>query len=89
MAWKVEFDHHAAKEFKKLDKQNQLLISGYLKNKISLTDNPRNFGKPLRYELSGLWRYRVKNFRIICSIEEDTLIILVLKIDTRDSVYSN
>lgn len=70
MAWKVEFDHHAVKEFKKLDKQNQLLISGYLKNKISLTDNPRNFGKPLRYELSGLWRYRVKNFRIICSIRE-------------------
>ena len=89
MAWKVEFDHHAVKEFKKLDKQNQLLISGYLKNKISLTDNPRNFGKTLRYELSGLWRYRVKNFRIICSIEEDTLIILVLKIDTRDSVYAN
>jgi mRNA interferase RelE/StbE len=88
VAWKVEFDYNAAKEFKKLDKQNQILISGYLKNKISPIDNPRNFGKPLRYEFSGLWRYRVRNFRIICSIEEDTLIILVLKIDTRDSVYT-
>ncbi len=88
MAWKVEFDYNAAKEFKKLDKQSQILISSYLKNKVSSADNPRNLGKPLRYEFSGLWRYRVKKFRIICSIEEDKLIILVLKLDTRDYIYT-
>ena len=87
MAWKVEFDHNAAKEFKKLDKQSQILISSYLKNKVSYADNPRNFGKPLRYEFSGLWRYRVQKFRIICSIEKDRLVMLVLKVDKRDSIY--
>ena len=35
MTWKIEFDYKAAKEFKKLDKASQILISNYLKNKVS------------------------------------------------------
>jgi mRNA interferase RelE/StbE len=87
VAWKIEFDHNAAHEFKKLDKNSQSLISSYLKNKVLKSAHPKDLGKPLRHDFSGLWRFRVDKFRIVCSLEEHNLIILVLKIGKRDDVY--
>jgi mRNA-degrading endonuclease RelE of RelBE toxin-antitoxin system len=40
--WKIEFDDYAAKEFKKLDKPNQILIANYLKQTISTSNNSKN-----------------------------------------------
>ena len=85
--WKIEFEDKAAKELRKLDHQTQKLILNFLKNKILNVDNPRSFGKPLLGDLSGLWRYRVEKYRIICNIDNDEIKILILKISHRDSVY--
>ena len=87
MVWKIEFDHNAAHEFKKLDKNSQSLISSYLKNKILKSAHPKDLGKPLRHDHSGLWRYRVEKFRIICSIEERNFVVLILRVGQRDHVY--
>jgi len=46
-------------------------------------------GKALRGNKKGLWRYRVDKFRIICKLEEDKLVILVVKIAKRDVVYED
>ena len=88
MAWKIEFDHNAAKEFKKLDKNSQILIQNYLRNKVLVASHPTGLGKALMYDLGSLWRYRVDKFRIICRIEQDSLTILVLKVAKRDQVYN-
>lgn len=88
MTWIIEFDIKAAKEFKKLDKTSQNLISDYLKNKISKCNHPKDLGKPMRYGYAGLWRYRVGKYRIICNIEENALVILVLRVAIRDEVYT-
>lgn len=48
-----------------------------------------NFGKALRNNKKGLWRYRVDKFRIICKLEEEKLIILVIAIAKRDVVYED
>jgi mRNA interferase RelE/StbE len=86
--WKIEFDHNAAKEFKKLDKSSQILIRNYLRDKVLSTSHPTELGKSLMHDLVGLWRYRVDKFRIICRIEQDRLTILVLKVAKRDQVYN-
>ncbi len=88
MVWKIEFDVSAVKEFKKLDKNSQILIRNYLKDKVLTADHPTDLGKPLRHDKVGLWRYRIDKFRIICSIENDRLTILVLKVAKRDEVYN-
>lgn len=87
MNWKVEFDAQAAKEFQKLNKDLRRLITNYLIYKVLRCNHPKDLGKPLKYGYIGLWRYRVEKYRIICHLEEDTMIILVLKIGKRDSVY--
>ncbi len=87
MIWKVEFDNKAAKELRKLDKQAQKTILKYLRTRIATDENPRRFGKPLSKALSGLWRYRIQKYRLICNIEDKNIIVLILHVGHRRKVY--
>lgn len=87
MNWIIEFDENIKKELKKISKPDQREIIHYLEHKISCTSNPREYGKPLKSKLKGLWRYRVKNYRIICQIKDQKMTILVVKIGHRKDVY--
>lgn len=80
MTWIVEFDDAAAKELRKLDRQTQQEILGYFRKRIATDEDPRRFGKQLSRDLAGLWRYRVRNYRMICSIADDRLIVLVVRV---------
>ena len=85
--WKIEFDIKAEKQFYKLNKQSQNQLQTYLNKKILKLEHPKLSGKALSGNKKGLWRYRIDKFRIICEIQEDKLIILVVKIGKRDEVY--
>ena len=87
MTWTVEFDDAAAKEFRKLDKQTQQEILRYFRKRIATDEDPRRFGKPLSRDLADLWRYRVRNYRMICNIEDGNLLVLVLRVGHRKDVY--
>ena len=65
----------------------KLKIMRYIKQNLNNTDNPKKFGKALRQNLKGFWRYRVENYRIIAKIEKDELVILIVQIDKRDKIY--
>jgi mRNA interferase RelE/StbE len=86
VSYKIEFTNSAKENFKKLDNSVKRAIIKYLE-RYNLCCNPRAFGKPLKYSLYGLWRYRVGNYRIIADIEDDKLIILILEIDHRGKIY--
>ena len=51
------------------------------------TDNLRRHGKGLTGPLSGRWRYRVGDYRILCAIEDDKLIVLAVEVGHRSAVY--
>jgi mRNA interferase RelE/StbE len=87
LTWSVEFDDAAVKELRRLDRQAQQDILRYLRERIATDDDPRRFGKPLSRDLAGLWRYRVRDYRMICCIEEDKLVVLVLRLVHRKAVY--
>ena len=87
MTWTVEFDDAAAKELRKLDRQAQHEILRYLRERIATDEDPRRLGKPLSRELAGLWRYRVRDYRLICNIEDSELVVLVLRIGHRKDIY--
>ncbi len=87
MTWKIEWLEEARKELRKLDKQLQRDILKYLKKRIATKEDPRRSGKPLSYDKYGLWRYRVQDARIICRIEGDTLVVLVVKVGHRKNIY--
>lgn len=87
MTWLIEFDDAAAKELRKLDKQAQSEILKYLRERIATDEDPRRFGKPLARNLAGLWRYRIRDYRLVCNIEDDRLVVLVLRAAHRKDVY--
>jgi len=87
VSWGVEFDDRARRELRKLDIRMQQEILRYLRERIACPEDPRRFGKPLKRNLAGLWRYRVKDYRLICRIEEDRVIVLVLRIGHRKEIY--
>lgn len=87
MLWKVEFQREAVKELDQIDKQDAKRILKYLFERIAGMEDPCRFGKALKYNLSGFWKYRVGNYRIICDIQEETVTVLVVRIGHRRKVY--
>jgi len=87
MKYKVIIRQKAEKQLNKLDDSMKLKIMRYIKQNLNNTDNPKKFGKALRYNLKGFWRYRVENYRIIAKIEKDELVILIVQIDKRNKIY--
>ena len=87
MTWTVAFDDRASKELRKLDKQAQSDILRYLRERIATAEDPRRFGRPLSGNFAGLWRYRIRDYRLICNIEDDRLLVLVLRATHRKDVY--
>ena len=84
MKYKVIIRRKAEKQLNKLDDSMKLKIMRYINNNI---DNQKKFGKALRYNLKGFWRYKVENYRIIVKIEKYELVILIVQIDKRDKIY--
>lgn len=87
MAWKIEFDRAAQKELEKLDKAVARRILKFLYQRLGKQNDPRTIGERLQGTLSEFWRYRVGDHRIICSLEHDRLVVLVLRIGHRREVY--
>lgn len=87
MIWKIKYAELAAKQMQKLDKKISNQIDKYLNERVAKQKNPRVLGKPLLHNKSGLWRYRVNDYRVICHLENNELIVLVLRVGHRKRVY--
>lgn len=87
MKYSIMYSEKAQKQLNELDNSMKSKILKYIDQNLFDTDNPKKFGKALRYNLKGFWRYRVENYRIIVKIEENELLILVVQIDKRDKIY--
>ncbi|MCG1038778.1 MULTISPECIES: type II toxin-antitoxin system RelE/ParE family toxin [Burkholderiaceae] len=88
MAWKVELSSLARKNLKELDSQCARRILAFLHERVSVLDDPRSIGEALKgSRLRAFWKYRVGDCKIIASIEDGALRILVVRIGNRREVY--
>ncbi len=88
MAWRIEFDDKAKKELATLDKVVAKRITTFLHKRVSELDDPRSIGEALKgSKLGAFWKYRIGDYRIIASIEDKILRILVVHIGHRGDVY--
>ena len=88
MVWKIEIEASAGKELDKLDFQQAKRILRFLFDRVAHLEDPRSIGEALTGSRFGsLWKYRVGDYRIIGSIEDKELKILVIKIGNRKEVY--
>ena len=83
----VDYSTKAIKYLKKLDKQTQSMIYDWIGKHLEGCENPRSHGKGLTGNMSGKWRYRIGDYRLIAHIEDARVVILVLTVAKRDEVY--
>lgn len=88
MAWTINYSDRALKSLRKMDKQSARRIVDFMDQRIAVLDDPRQSGKPLKGELGEFWRYRVGDFRILCEIRDDELVILAATIGHRREIYA-
>lgn len=86
LAWKVELTDTAKKQLARLDNTQAQRITKYLR-RIMMLENPRDAGKALTGNLRTYWRYRVGDYRIVCDIRDNDLVIVAVIIGHRSEVY--
>ncbi|MEB8487314.1 MULTISPECIES: type II toxin-antitoxin system RelE family toxin [Acidithiobacillus] len=88
MAWKIKLSGLARKQLSQLDPQIAKRILVVLHDRIACLDDPRSIGEALKgSRLGDFWKYRVGDYRIICTIEDVSVCILVVRIGNRREVY--
>jgi len=87
LVWTVKWDEQALKEAAKLDVAVRRSIHQFLKDRIVTEDDPKRFGRALRWSHAGLWRYRIGDYRIICRIEHDRRVVKVVRVAHRSDAY--
>ena len=85
--YRVEFTKNALKQLKKLDKYTASLILGWIRKNLVDCDNPRVHGKGLTADKSGLWRYRVGDYRVLAEIKDSEILRLIVNIGHRRDIY--
>lgn len=86
MVWKIDFTRRAEKALSKIDTTSAKRILKEL-NIVSQIDNPRSKGRALKGELTGYWRYRVGNYRVICDIVDSQMLVLAIDLRHRRDIY--
>ena len=87
MSYSVETTARFDREFEKLDRYTQRIIKGWIEKNLIGEKDPRQHGRGLTANRNGQWRYRIGDYRLICQIDDNRLIILALSVGHRRDIY--
>lgn len=87
MNYRLYYTKEAKKALKKLDEPILVMVKAWIEKNLNNTDDPRRYGKALQGKYSGYWRYRVGNYRLICEIRDQELVIILIDLGYRGKIY--
>ncbi|MBR1846500.1 MAG: type II toxin-antitoxin system RelE/ParE family toxin [Bacilli bacterium] len=87
MAYSLVFSKEADKQVSKLDPGVRRVLLKWLEKNVDGSSDPRAHGKALSANRAGQWRYRIGDYRAICIIEDDRLVVLCITVAHRRAVY--
>lgn len=85
--WRLEFSKRADKQLVKMDAGVRRVVVSWLLKNIDGCEDPRAHGKGLVANRSGEWRYRIGDYRVLCEIRDEELVVLAIEIGHRREVY--
>lgn len=88
MAWTVEYLSNSRRQLKRLDPQTSERIVRFMRERVSGVNDPYATGRALTGKWAGHWRYRVGHYRIICNMQQQTFVVMVVKAGHRSDVYN-
>jgi len=83
----LRFTKKAQKQFNALEVYTQKRICDYLNKHVHGCENPRATGKRLSENMSDYWRYRIGDYRVIREIQDDSFVVLAVKVGHRSKAY--
>ncbi len=87
MTYRVVFTDKAKKDLKRLDRYTAAMLTGWIRKNLEGCSDPRLHGKALSGDLSDRWRYRIGDYRLIAQIQDDKILILILRVGHRRDIY--
>lgn len=87
MSWGYRLTPEAVRKLRDLGPLAAEEIRVYLETWIKGAADPRTQGKALRGRLKGFWRYRMRDWRILCRLEDGICVVIVVDAGHRSSVY--
>jgi len=87
LAWTINFTKSALKQLAKLDKPTARLIVRFMEEKIAGADDARRYGHALVGDQKGRWRYRIGDYRVLCELRDNELLVVVIEIGHRKEIY--
>jgi mRNA interferase RelE/StbE len=87
LAWTIEFEQDAIRQLNRLDKSVRRRIVQFLETRIISSGDPRRLGKPLKGMMAEFWGYRVGDYRLVCLLEDDRMVVAVVSVAHRREVY--
>lgn len=82
--WRVEIMPSASRDLNRLQEASAAAVLEAIDH---IADAPQRMGKPLRFELEGLWSARRGPYRVIYRIDEGQRLVQILTIAHRADVY--
>jgi mRNA interferase RelE/StbE len=89
LSWDYKIHEDADRDLDNLGPAAWAEITAWLEKRLRGAANPEQFGKPLRGSKHGLWRYRVRDYRLVCRLENKILIVIVVAVRHRSTVYED
>lgn len=84
--YQIIYTEKALKSFKKLDKTQSLFIIMWIEKNLVNCEDPRLKGKAIKGNLAD-WRYRIGNYRLLCNIKDQEIIVEILNVGHRKDIY--
>lgn len=85
--WTVSVSPLAARQLSRLDRTVSRRIQEFMHDRLAGANEPREHGRALQGQYSGLWRYRVGDYRLICQLHNTQCVILILTVGHRSEAY--
>ncbi len=85
MSWQFVFSKQSQKKFDRLENNIQSRIKKAVYEKLLI--NPDFYLVPLTADMSGFYKFRVGDYRLLCAKHDDTFCVVVLKVKHRKEIY--
>jgi mRNA interferase RelE/StbE len=85
--WRLLWSESAKKDLKKLDQHIAKTIITKTSSALDETTDPLSILILLKYGKSGQYMYRIGNYRVICILVHEEMIILAITTSRRKDVY--
>ena len=86
--FRLEFSKRAERQLSKMNHQTRRILLLWLRKNVNNCKDRRAFGKVLKGNMKGMWSYRIGDYRVICEIKDDELVVLTLSLGHRREVYA-